>query len=26
MSRREAVTVVLDLLTTGGWLAAGRDS
>jgi sulfate adenylyltransferase len=26
ISRREAVTVVLDLLTTGGWLAAGRDS
>jgi len=26
LSRREAVTVVLDLLTTGGWLTAGRDS
>jgi sulfate adenylyltransferase len=26
MSRQEAVTAVLDLLTTGGWLAAGRDS
>jgi len=25
-SRREAVTVVLDLLTAGGWLAARRDS
>jgi len=26
MSRQEAVTAVLDLLTAGGWLAAGRDS
>jgi sulfate adenylyltransferase len=26
ISRQEAVTTVLDLLTTGGWLTAGRDS